>query len=412
MSHERRISMTPLKNLLATIATVAIAFETTSALAITSVKTVNLLHNNTASPFFATTADGLNTFAGVSDGGATFTPLGAPQAGQVTSLTTHGVFSIVGNSTSAGGWTNNNGVPKGLTLTFNADITFSVGDGSPANSYLTLTQSGANRGDGLGIAQGISGTSTLDSFNFNGVSNEVLAVSAVTVSDTNFSGTLDEAGFNFTPGTVGNFGPYVLRSSGFTENGETAALVSANNAIDPDGLGRPTIGFGVPSSDPSENGRGQGFVASNVSIENGFANTIVTTNGTGHGTYFSPPRQVGAFTLAMLNATMGFKGIGYEYDINFDIAPAATPIVGDYNGNGVVDAADYVLWRKGDIAADGNNDTLVDSLDYDIWRGNFGATAGAGSALGSAAVPEPATCGLLVMGLLTVCSRRSFAVRK
>jgi hypothetical protein len=269
---------------------------------------------------------------------------------------------------------------------------------------LTLTQSGTNRGDGLGIAQGIGGTSTLDSGSVNGVANEVLAASAVTVSNVSYSGTLAETGFNFTPGAVGNFGPYVIRSSGFTENGETAALVSANNAVDPDGLGRPTIGFGVPS---------EGFVASNISIENGFTNTTVTTNGVGHGTYFSPPRQVGAFTFTMLNGTMGFKGIGYEYDVNFDIAPVATPITGDYNHNGVVDAADYVVWRNGDIAADANNDTLVDQADYDIWRANFGNTAGAGagSALGSAAVPEPATCGLLVMGLLTVCSRRNSASR-
>jgi hypothetical protein len=396
--------MTRFKTLLATVAAVTMALESTNAVAITSVKTVNLLHNNNNSPFFTTTADGANTFAGASDGGGTFTPVNAPKAGQVTSLTTHGVFSIVGDSTSVGGWTNNNGVPAGITLTFNADITFSVGDGSPANSYLTLTQSGTNRGDGLGIAQGIGGTSTLDSGSVNGVANEVLAASAVTVSDVSYSGTLAETGFNFTPGTVGNFGPYIIRSSGFTENGETAALVSANNAVDPDGLGRPTIGFGVPS---------EGFVASNISIENGFTNTTVTTNGVGHGTYFSPPRQVGAFTFTMLNGTMGFKGIGYEYDVNFDIAPVATPITGDYNHNGVVDAADYVVWRNGDIAADANNDTLVDQADYDIWRANFGNTAGAGagSALGSATVPEPATCGLLVMGLLTVCSRRNSASR-
>jgi len=259
------------------------------------------------------------------------------------------------------------------------------------------------------MAQTLDGVSVLDSVNFNFVSNEVLAVSAVSVSAVNFSGTLFEPGFIFTPGTVGNFGPYVLRSSGFTENGETAGLVSANNAVDPGGLGRPTIGFGVPSSDPSEVGRGQGFVASNVSIENGFVNTIVTTNGVGHGTFFSPPRQVGAFTLAMQNATMGFKGIGYEYDVNFNITPIPP---GDYNKNGVVDAADYVLWRKGDLAADSNGDTVIDQSDYDFWSANFGnagITSGAGAGLSGAPVPEPTTVVLFLMGMLATCGWRSLA---
>jgi hypothetical protein len=407
------ILMISLKKLLATVAAIAIALEANSALAITSVKKVNLLHNNTNSFLFAATADNLNTFGSASDGGGTFTPVGAPRAGEVTSLTTHGVFTIVGNSTSEGGWNDNNGVPAGITLTFNADITFSVGPGSPAGSYLTLTQNGANRGDGLGITQFFHGTHTLDSFNLNEIPNtfpfdpndlsETLAVSAVTVSDVNFSGALTETGFLFTPGAVGNFGPYVLRSSGFREDGETTGLLSANNAVDPDGLGRPTIGFGVPSSDPSEVGRGEGFVASNVSIENGFANSIVTTNGVDHGTYF--PRQPGAFTLTMQNGTMGFKGIGYEYDVTFDIAAIPPSVPGDYNKNGVVDAADYVLWRKGDLAADGTGDTIVDQADYDFWRARFENTsgAGAGSGLSGAAVPEPTGLAILIMGLIGGC---------
>lgn len=78
---------------------------------------------------------------------------------------------------------------------------------------------------------------------------------------------------------------------------------------------------------------------------------------------------------------------------------------GDFNRNGKVDAADYVLWRdtKGtsvtaSISADGNVDGTVDDLDYSLWRAHFGETAQVGfgeqpsfgSASGSA-VPEPST---------------------
>ena len=48
-------------------------------------------------------------------------------------------------------------------------------------------------------------------------------------------------------------------------------------------------------------------------------------------------------------------------------------VPGDYNGNGSVDPGDYVVWRKGSIAADGTGpsgtpDGIVDALDYDYWR--------------------------------------------
>lgn len=79
-----------------------------------------------------------------------------------------------------------------------------------------------------------------------------------------------------------------------------------------------------------------------------------------------------------------------------------TPLWGDYNENGVVDAADYVLWRDhlGSAAALPNDDTAgVGMDDYDRWRSKFGVTgSGAGaSALGNAAVPEASAISLIAM---------------
>jgi hypothetical protein len=63
-------------------------------------------------------------------------------------------------------------------------------------------------------------------------------------------------------------------------------------------------------------------------------------------------------------------------------AAAADRIVlaGDYNANGAVDAADYVLWRNTflsttDLAADGNGNRIIDSGDYDVWRASAGRQA-------------------------------------
>ena len=59
-------------------------------------------------------------------------------------------------------------------------------------------------------------------------------------------------------------------------------------------------------------------------------------------------------------------------------------VAGDYNGDGVVDTADYNYWRStygstNSLAADGNNDGVVDMADYVIWRRTCGGSGvGAG----------------------------------
>jgi hypothetical protein len=72
----------------------------------------------------------------------------------------------------------------------------------------------------------------------------------------------------------------------------------------------------------------------------------------------------------------------------------------DFNGNGTVDAADYVLWRDmlgqvaSGLAADANGNGVVELFDYDLWRADFGRPAATEPAdsfsfIGSASVPEP-----------------------
>ncbi len=90
----------------------------------------------------------------------------------------------------------------------------------------------------------------------------------------------------------------------------------------------------------------------------------------------------------------------------------------DYNHNGIVDAGDYVIWRKtlGNTAtppgsgADGNGDGTVNMADYTLWRSHFGNPfgAGAGASLSTTGVPEPASCVLLtIAGLLSIAPRRA-----
>jgi hypothetical protein len=97
----------------------------------------------------------------------------------------------------------------------------------------------------------------------------------------------------------------------------------------------------------------------------------------------------------------GWSGGGGSFSYNRAMGtitpPAAT---GDYNENGVVDAADYVLWRgtlnetvatPGD-GADGNLSGTIDQGDYDFWRMNFGRVIPAAATVSGhfSPVPEPA----------------------
>jgi hypothetical protein len=74
-------------------------------------------------------------------------------------------------------------------------------------------------------------------------------------------------------------------------------------------------------------------------------------------------------------------------------------IFGDYNDDGTVDAADYVVWRKNNgttnTLPNDSSPGLVSPADYDIWRENFSRTSGSGSS--AQAVPEPGTFAALVL---------------
>jgi hypothetical protein len=109
--------------------------------------------------------------------------------------------------------------------------------------------------------------------------------------------------------------------------------------------------------------------------------------------------------------------LGFAHDLVFQygsLLGSSTTPPGDYNFDNIVNAADYVLWRKSNING---------AQGYTTWRENFGNAGGpsgpstlltgfvryvtSASASGSA-IPEPGTC-LLVgigFGLLVVHQRR------
>jgi hypothetical protein len=116
------------------------------------------------------------------------------------------------------------------------------------------------------------------------------------------------------------------------------------------------------------------------------------------------------------------SGVGGEiYFDNFLVESVPFPegVPGDYNGDLVVNAADYTSWRNNlggpdDALLNRNpeNSGPINSDDYDFWKANYGNTAGSGTSAGSilvGAVPEPATLLMAVSACIamSIMRRRS-----
>ena len=124
-------------------------------------------------------------------------------------------------------------------------------------------------------------------------------------------------------------------------------------------------------------------------------------------------------TFATVNLPT-LPGVTWDLDYNpnsvsLTALVAAPANDADFNGDGTIDAADYVTWRKynGSVPngsgtqqnGDANGDTNVDGLDYNEWVKTFGnASPGSG---GGGAVPEPASLAMLLIGLAAFAARRS-----
>jgi hypothetical protein len=120
-------------------------------------------------------------------------------------------------------------------------------------------------------------------------------------------------------------------------------------------------------------------------------------------------------SLQLLGTTTG--GTGGTRLNGFELSVAAPGVNGDYNNNGVVDAADYVIWRKNS----GTTNTLphdptggtIGPQQYNTWRSHFGqSAAGSGSSLDGATVPEPAALALIALGLVLISSLIRFGGRR
>jgi hypothetical protein len=128
-------------------------------------------------------------------------------------------------------------------------------------------------------------------------------------------------------------------------------------------------------------------------------------DGTGGATALESIRVETGDQIFLTVQDVVFSQVGIRDDLfGLDLAiievaaPAGIP--GDYNENGVVDAADYVLWRdhlESGITLPNDSTAGVAADDYDRWRANFGRSAGAATHI-AAEVPEMSSIALLTIG--------------
>jgi hypothetical protein len=109
-----------------------------------------------------------------------------------------------------------------------------------------------------------------------------------------------------------------------------------------------------------------------------------------------------------LRFTAWTQGSGGGFAYVHALPPEDPETTGDYNQDGVVDGADYVVWRKtlNDAAvpagsgADGDGDGMVDEGDYDFWLERFGETVSPASGGAALAVPEPMGLAQILVGFV------------
>lgn len=230
-----------------------------------------------------------------------------------------------------------------------------------------------------------------------------------------FDGDEDDLGWTgfYMSNRHGNFGPIQLA-------GVIAAKPAGNTSayLSPTGQNvlLPMQGDGTVASMFHESTYSMSFTVERLPWYVNRVGLTGTLSGS-NGFFQTPPVLLSSNQLQHTFDRLGFYVGNLEADraAFSDLDVTYYPgVPGDYNSNGVVDAADYVLWRRAmtDSSVFLNNEgvspTTADQADYEFWRSRFGATtplgSGSGAAANHASVPEP-------NGVVMLCVILSWLIR-
>jgi hypothetical protein len=305
-----------------------------------------------------------------------------------------GVLKLSTTSANGNPYAGNTTISKG-TLVVNNTVSTASGVGS-GNVNVTDTGSGATLG-----GTGFIGTSAAPS-NITLTSNATSGIGA-RLFPGDLTGTTTTTNHLITaPGTLtvhGNITFDALSSLNVDITGTTAGTqydqIAEHGTVTLSGAGlNVNLGTYVPTGSET-------FTL----IDNFGAQTVSGAFGSLNGVA-GDYSEGAAVTLGSALYHITYDGGATHNDVMLIGGAAPVGVPGDFNGNGVVDAADYVLWRAGGpLQNEVSDQGTVTPQDYLDWKARFGNTSGAGSGSSlskSGAVPEPSTLMLLTFALSAV----------
>ena len=212
-------------------------------------------------------------------------------------------------------------------------------------------------------------------------------------------GTFSPGSFSFqTVATVDEADPF---ASDFDVNSAIAIYTAADHTP----IAVASFGAGLYRQVSASLGVGEYYLAVGRTRTTFTADAIRTTTiaaGDGGGNF-----NVALNGDALISGTLDQLDT-YTYAPQLFTFTVTAPLLGDFNGDGVVNLADYTMWRDNlggsDTALspgsteDGSG--VVDAGDYLSWKSSFGNSGNSAIAASEAlAVPEPAS---MIVGLLAV----------
>jgi len=275
------------------------------------------------------------------------------------------------------------------------------------NATGVITQGAAaltlNAPSGINTFSGtITGTGPLTK---NGAARQVLAGNnslgpvAINAGELLFNGTSTTGPVTVNGGTLGGTG-----SVSGTVTVNSGAHLAPGASIESLAVGALTLNAGsILDIELATPGVSDSVLVSGLLTINGGSLQLTNAEFMAAGTYMLIDYGTISGSIAALGTPTGPAGFKYKLVDTGSVINLHVTMAGDFNNDGKINNADYVVWRKG-------LGTTYTQNDYNDWRANFEQT-NAGSASAAATVPEPASAASLavVMAILATWSHRRSA---
>jgi Putative collagen-binding domain of a collagenase/Protein of unknown function (DUF4038) len=148
------------------------------------------------------------------------------------------------------------------------------------------------------------------------------------------------------------------------------------------------VAIGIRSTDSDISGQLYWKVAGDSGFTEARSQTFTLLGGGVSHTFLfdlsGDPNWTGQITQLRLDPVA--TGHGGSVAIDF-VRLLTTSMLGDYNGDSVVDSEDYIMWKRTGIYG---------QMGYDLWRANFGHNGAGSGATAVGNIPEPSTAALLM----------------